>query len=114
MDDVKIVNIDKDKNVFFSDGTKIDYDGFIECFRGFLNKRVAGETLVPADMERFMHRTSAKNLKHLMDGKKQEGFMEAVQNKMLTPRQKMALGGLVTIIVVMSIAVVILKSGKVF
>ena len=113
-DYMEVESVDENGTCYFDDGTNITINEFIEQFREFLKRRVAGETLVPADMERFMQRTSSKNLKLLMQGKKQEGFMEAVQNKVLTPAQKMAIGGVAVIIVVIAVALVIAKSGGVF
>jgi len=108
---VDIERIDKEsKTVFYDDGSSIDYKGFIDGFRVFLKSRVAGETLYPADMERFMRRTSGKNLSQLMKGKKMEGYMEGASDKMLTRGQKIAIGTVVTIIFVMIFAFVILKS----
>ena len=72
--------------------------------------RIAGESLYPADMERFMRRTSAKNLSLLMKGKKMEGYMEGVSDKMLTRGQKIAIGTVVTLVIVGIVVFVILKS----
>ena len=108
---MEIKNIDKNKGeVHFDDNTFIDVKAFKEQFYKFLHKRVAGETLIPNDMERFMSRTSAKNLKMLMKGKKAEGYMEGSMDKMLSKRQTVALMTIVTIIMVAVIALVVLKN----
>ena len=108
---MEIKNIDKNKKeVHFDDNTFINVDDFKEHFYKFLDKRVAGETLIPNDMERFMSRTSAKNLKLLMKGKKAEGYMEGSMDKMLSKRQTIALMTIVTIAIVGVIILVVLKN----
>ena len=112
---VDIESIDeKSKTVRFDDGSSIDYKGFIDCFRVFMKGRIAGESLYPADMERFMRRTSGKNLSHLMKGKKMEGYMEGVSDKLLTKGQKIAIGSLAVIIMIALIAFIVLRNQGVF
>jgi len=109
MTDIK--NIDKTtKTVTFTDDTEITFEGFIAKFRKFLTGRIAGETVVPADMERFMRRTSGKSLSQLMKSKKMEGYMEGASDKMLTRRQTIALATVVTIVFVGLIIFVILRN----
>jgi hypothetical protein len=106
-----INRIDKNsRTVYYDDGTNISYHGFIDKFRVFMKNRIAGESLYPADMERFMRRTSGKNLSQLMKGKKMEGYFEGVSDKMLTRGQKIALGTIITIIFVGLIIYIILKN----
>lgn len=108
---VDIRSIDKDtKTVYFDDNSKLTFPGFIDRFRLFMGGRIAGESLYPADMERFMRRTSAKNLTLLMKGKKMEGYMEGVSDKLLTKGQKLAIGTVVVIIMVALVVFVILKN----
>jgi len=108
---VDIRSIDKNsRTVFFDNGTSIDYKGFIDHFRSFMQGRVAGETLYPADMESFMRRTSSKNLTALMKGKKMEGYMEGVQDKLLTRGQKIAIGTIILIVFVSVFVFIILKN----
>jgi len=96
---VDIKGIDKNsRTVFFDDGSSIDYRGFVDRFRIFMQGRIAGETLYPADMERFMRRTSSKNLTALMKGKKMEGYMEGSMDKFLTRGMKIAIGTIVTVV----------------
>ena len=102
---VDIRSIDKKtRTVYFDDGSSIDYPGFIDRFRLFMQGRVAGETLYPADMERFMRRTSSKNLTALMKGKKMEGYMEGTMDKFLTRGMKIAIG---TIVIIVFLAIVV-------
>jgi len=108
MTEIKSIN-PGNQTVYYDDGTSVNHINFLEKFRDFLKGRVAGETLVPADMERFMKRTSAKNLKLLLDGKKMEGYLEGSMDKMLTPGQKLAIGVVVTMIFVGLIVFVVLN-----
>ena len=108
---VDITNIDREnKTVFYDDGTRITFKGFIDNFRVFMKSRIAGESLYPADMERFMRRTSGKNLSQLMKGKKMEGYMEGSSDKLLTKGQKIAIGAVVTLIMVAIMVFILLKS----
>lgn len=108
---VEIQDIDKTNGIItFDDNTKISHNDFLYSFRAFLRCRIAGETLVPNDMERFMRRTSGKNLSLLMKGKKAEGYMEGSMDHMLTKGQKIALATIVTIVFVGIILYVILES----
>lgn len=96
--------------VNYTDGTSITYKDFLEKFTSFFNGRIAGETLYPADMERFMRRTSGKNLSLLMKGKKAEGFMEGAMGRMLTKGQKLALGVIFGVVIMIIVVVIVLKN----
>ena len=109
MVDIESIN-EKNKLVTFDNGDTITFKQFIDRFRIFMTGRIAGESLYPADMERFMRRTSAKNLSLLMKGKKMEGYMEGVSDKLLTKGQKIAIGTVITLVMVAVIVFVILKS----
>jgi len=105
---------DANKIVYFDDGTTLTRQDFIEHFQTFFKGRIAGETLLPNDMERFMRRTSAKNLHLLMQGKKMEGYLEGAMDKMLTKGQKIAIGVLITAFMVGIIGLVIAKNAGLF
>jgi len=112
---MNIASINKnDKSVIYDNGKKLTHGAFMADFRDFLKYRIAGETLAPADMERFMRRTSGKNLSQLMKGKKMEGYFEGVSDKLLTRGQKIALGAIVTIVFVGIILFVVLRQQGVF
>lgn len=107
---MEIKSIDeKEKTVYYDDDTSITHEKFIEKFTHFFKNKIAGETLVPTDMEWFMKRTSGKNLEQLMKGKKYEGFLEGSQGKMLTRGQKIAIGTIVTVVFVGLIVFVVLN-----
>jgi len=83
---VEIKQLDLEKNeVTFDDFSTVDYNTFYDKFVSHWNERIAGETISPFDMERFMKRGSSKNLEQLLVGKKQEGFMEASIGKKIDP-----------------------------
>jgi hypothetical protein len=107
--EVKTIN-ENTHSVSFDDGTDVNLDTFKYTFLEFLQKRIAGETLVPSDMERFMARTSAKNLKLLMKGKKMEGYLEGSMDKFLSKGSKITLLTIMVIVIVITVVVVILRS----
>jgi hypothetical protein len=88
----------------------VNMDDFMKRWNDFWTCRIAGETLTFEDMERFMTRTSGKNLSNLMKGKKMEGYMEGAMDRMLTRGQKIALASVVTIIFVVIIVYIVLKN----
>ena len=107
----EVESIDKSNRiVYYNDGTSVTHDMFLKHFKEFLTGYIAGETLMPMDMENFMRRTSGKNLSLLMKGKKAEGYMEGSMDKMLTAKQKIALVTIVTITFVGIIFFIILKN----
>jgi len=88
----------------------VEIADFKKRWNMFWTSRIAGETLTFEDMERFMTRTSGKNLSNLMKGKKMEGYMEGAMDRMLTKGQKIAIGVIVTIIFVIIIVYIVLKN----
>ena len=107
--DIQSINI-IDRTVTLTNGFIIDFDIFMETYRGFWKQRIAGETLVPSAIEHFMRRTSGKNLSALMKGKKMEGYMEGSMDKLLTPGQKIAIGTIITLSFVGLIILIALKN----
>lgn len=106
---VKLIN-EKEKYVIFDDDEKLTVDEYKEAFIKHFDKRIAGETLLPADMERFMNRSSAKNLKQLLDVKKAEGVIEGSIGKKLSPGMKIALMTIVIVVIVMLVVLYMAKS----
>ena len=83
---VEIKEMDLENNeITYEDFSKVTFSKFQDTFISFWNKRIAGETLGPFDIERFMKRSSSKNLKQLIDGKKAEGILEATLGKKMDP-----------------------------
>ncbi len=109
--DVDIQEIDTEqKIVYFTDGTSITPDDFYVKFKEHFSKRIAGETIMPLDMERFMARSSSKNLKQLVDGKKAEGFEEGRLGENILTRHPIAIATIVTLVIVLMIVLVVLKN----
>jgi len=107
---MEIESIDEEnKTVYYDNNTSISYTDFKKEFTQFFKGKVAGETLVPADIEWFMRRTSGKNLEQLMKGKKYEGFLEGSQGKVLTTGMKIAIGTVAVLTVLGLIALVVLN-----
>ena len=107
---MEIESIDKEKReVHFSNGEVLTVKKYYQAFVSYFNKKICGETILPTDMERFMNRTSAKNLHLLMKGKKMEGYLEGSLNKALTPGMKIAIGTIVTLAFVGLIVLVVLN-----
>ena len=83
---VEIKRMDLEKNeVTFEDFSTVDYNKFYDAFVSHWNKRIAGETISPFYIERFMKRSSSKNVSQLLHGKKAEGFLEATTGKKMDP-----------------------------
>ena len=111
LEDIKITSIDEENGIVnFSNGTVLTVDKFNEDFTNFLQGRIAGETITYADMERFMtHRTSGKSLELLMKKKKSEGYLEGSGDKVLSTRQKIAIGTVVTVVMVAMVVFIVLR-----
>lgn len=93
MVDIKAIDLDKNE-VTYADHSKVTFPEFYDAFVAYWDKRIAGETIGPFDLERFMKRGSAQNLKQLIDGKKMEGYKEATLGKKMDP-------GLMRMIIIM-------------
>lgn len=83
---VEIKTMDLEKNeITYEDYSTVDYNKFYDAFVSYWNKRIAGETVSPFYIERFMKRSSSKNVSQLLHGKKAEGFLEATTGKKMDP-----------------------------
>ena len=112
---VEIKEMDLENNeVTFEDFSKVNYDQFENEFREHFNHLIAGETLSPFDIERFMKRTSSKNVSQLVHGKKAEGFLEATTGKKMDPGIVKFILIMILITVIAVIAVFALKSFGLF
>ena len=106
---VKHIN-KENRFVIFDDDEKLTVERYRDAFVDYFDKRRAGETLLPSDMERFMNRSSAKNLKQLLDVKKAEGVIEGSMGKKLSPGAKIALMSIVIIVIVVLVLLYMAKS----
>jgi hypothetical protein len=113
MTDIKNIDIEKNK-VTFDDFDEVTPEKFMLLFQRHLTGFVAGETLNPFDMERFMKRGSSKNLKQLCDGKKAEGFDEASLGKKMDAGMMRFLLIMLLVVGIAVAAVVVLKALKIF
>jgi hypothetical protein len=95
MVDLRVIDVDKNE-VTFDNFEKVSFNEFQNEFIKHWNGRIAGETISPFDIERFMKRGSSKNLKQLVDGKKAEGFMEATIGRKMDP-------GLIKMILILAV-----------
>jgi hypothetical protein len=112
---VEIREIDlKANKVVYEDYSEVDYGKFYDAFVSHWNNRIAGETLSPFDMERFMKRGSAKNLDQLLKAKKAEGFIEATLGKKMDAGMLKMILILVVVGVIACVAVLILKNMGLF
>ena len=84
MVDLKSIDLVKNE-VTFPDHTIITHEDFYNKFIQHWDGLIAGETLSPVHMERFMRRTSTKNSADLIRGKKVEGYMEGRFGKKMDP-----------------------------
>jgi hypothetical protein len=84
MVDLKKIDLDKNE-VTYDNFDTVTHDQFYNAFVQHWNNRIAGETLSPVHVERFMKRTSTKNSENLIRGKKVEGYMEGRFGKKMDP-----------------------------
>jgi hypothetical protein len=81
-----IIDVDPEKmTVTYEDNTTVSFNEFEKKFKEHMKGRIAGETLTHSDLERFMKRGSAKNLKQFGDARKAEGYLEATIGKKMSP-----------------------------
>jgi hypothetical protein len=113
MVELREIDLLKDE-VTYLDYNKVDFNKFYDAFVSYWNNRIAGETISPFDMERFMKRGSAKNLSQLCKAKKVEGYLEATIGKKMDPGWMKFIIIMVIIGAVALIAMYVLKTIGVF
>lgn len=107
---VEIKEMDLENNeITYEDFSKVNFSKFQDAFTAHWNKRIAGETISPFDIERFMKRSSSKNLKQLIDGKKAEGILEATLGKKMDPGMLRMILIMVVVGAAALIAIVVIK-----
>jgi len=112
---VEIKEMDLENNeITYEDFSKVNFSKFQDKFISHWNKRIAGETISPFDIERFMKRSSSKNLKQLIDGKKAEGILEMTLGKKMDPGMLRMLIIMVIVGAAALIAVVVIKQMGLF
>jgi hypothetical protein len=113
MVDLKEIDL-VNNTVTYADHTIVSHGEFMDAFTKHWNNRIAGETISPFDMERFMKRGSAKNLSQLCKAKKVEGYLEATIGKKMDPGWFKFIIIMVIIGAVALIAMYVLKTIGVF
>jgi len=113
MVEIKEINLPRNE-VTYGDHSKVDYSTFYNAFVAHWNNRIAGETISPFHMERFMKRGSAKNLDQLCKAKKAEGFIEATLGKKMDAGMLKLVLIMVVVGIVACVAVIILKNMGLF
>jgi len=72
---------------------------------------VAGETIDWHDFERYMNRAAPATLSTLMKAVKVEAYLAATQDKILSPKMKIAIGAVFAAMIVVSVVYLIFTSG---
>ena len=72
----------------------------IQDLRDRLGALVAGDTIVWNDFERYMTRAKPITLKMIIKAVKVESYLNATQDKVLSPTMKIALGTIFTIAII--------------
>ena len=107
---VEIKEMDLENNeVTFGDFSKVNFSKFQDAFISHWNNRIAGETISPFYIERFMKRSSSKNVSQLLHGKKAEGFLEATTGKKMDPGMLKMIIIMVIVGAAALIAIVVIK-----
>ena len=113
MVEIREMDIEKNK-ITYEDFSEVKYEQFFDKLRSHFNNRIAGETLSPFDIERFMKRTSSKNVSQLVHGKKAEGFLEATTGKKMDPALVKYIIIMVVIVMVVGVVFFVLKAMGLF
>jgi len=83
--EIRTVDVKQNK-IIYTNGDEVTFQDVKNKLDTYLSKRFVGQTVSLSDMERFMKKSSSKNLKQLLDVKKTEGTLEALIGKKLDPR----------------------------
>ena len=111
-DSIKTVYTDKDKrveSVVFADGNTLKFKDFISLFKQYLQTIIAGEVITWDDVWRFQRQTDARGMEEYLDNVEQEGILKGSRFQ-LTRSQKMSLGALIVIVLIIALAFVMLAS----
>ena len=72
---------------------------------------IAGETVSWGDYERFMLRATPRTLSTLMKATEVEAYLAATQDKVVSPRMKIAIGVIFTAMIIIAIVYLIFQGG---
>lgn len=111
-DSIKEVHTDADgrvESIIFSDGNSILFKDFIELFKQYLRVFIAGEVVSFDDVWRFQRQTDARGMEQYLDNVEQEGILKGSRFQ-LTRSQKMSLGAMIIILMIIGLVFVMLAS----
>lgn len=111
-DVIEKVFTDKDgkvDKVLMKDGNSIFYKDFVDLFKMYLRVFVAGEVVSWDDVWRFSRLTDAMGMEEYLDNVEQEGVLKGSQFS-LTRSQKMSLGALIIILMIIMLSFLIFAS----
>ena len=111
-DSIKTVHTDKDgrvETVVFTDGNTLGFGDFITLFKQHLRTIIAGEVVSFDDLWRFNTQADPKGMENMLVNAEMEGEMKGSRFT-LTRGQKMGLGALIIILVVIALAFMIVAS----
>ena len=111
-DDIQTVYTDKDgrvESIIFKDGNNILFKDFVELFKRYLRVFIAGEIVSFDDVWRFQRQTDARGMEQYLDNVEQEGILKGSRFQ-LTRSQKMSLGALIIILMIIGLVFVMLAS----
>jgi len=72
---------------------------------------VGGETICWGDFERYMMKAAPVTLSTLMKAVKVEAYLAATQDKVLSPKMKIAIGVVFSAVIIMAIVYLMLTGG---
>lgn len=111
-DTIKTIYTDKEgrmESVIFSDGNSLKFNEFITLFKRYLMTIIAGEVISWDDIWRFNKQTDAKGMEDMLANVELEGTLKGARFS-LTRSQKMSLGALIIIIMIIALAFVMFGS----
>ena len=111
-DSIQTVYTDKDgcvESVIFTDGKSLMFKDFVELFKKYIRVLIAGEIISFDDVWRFQRQTDARGMEQYLDNVEQEGILKGSRFQ-LTRSQKMSLGALIIILMIIGLVFVMLAS----
>jgi len=101
---VKEINVEEQNVTFEDNDTVLTHKLFMDAFLQFWDKLIIGKSIVPIFYEYLFGKGGSNALELLMKGKEHEGYLMGSMDKMLTPRQRIAL---ITIFIAAIIIIII-------
>jgi len=98
------IDVNKQEVTLDDKTTVVDHKKFMNRSVEFWDKRIVGKTIIPIFYEYLFGKGGSNALELLMKGKEHEGYLMGSMDKMLTPRQRIAL---ITIFIAAIIIIII-------